>query len=187
MDVGLSSIGLVVLSPFLLLIAAAIKLSDGGRILYRQTRIGLNGRRFMIIKFRTMNLDAEEHLGAVWAVPNDPRCTRLGLILRRCGFDELPQLWNIVRGDMSLVGPRPERPEFARDLRKEYPGYNARHAVRSGLTGFAQIHGWRGYTSIEDRLRHDLFYIQHWSLILDFKVLALTLIRGWSERTRNGI
>jgi lipopolysaccharide/colanic/teichoic acid biosynthesis glycosyltransferase len=168
-------------------IALAVRLTDGGPIFYRQVRVGLNGAHFTIIKFRSMGENAEEHLGAIWSVPDDPRCTRIGHYLRRYGLDELPQLWNILRGDMSLVGPRPERPEFTRSFRDEYPNYEARHSVRPGLTGYAQVFGWRGYTSIEERLRHDLYYLRHWSIGLDAYVLLLTLSRGWSETPRIGV
>jgi putative colanic acid biosysnthesis UDP-glucose lipid carrier transferase len=187
LDVALSASGLVLLSPILLIIAAAVKIGDRGPVLYRQTRVGLDGREFTVIKFRSMHPDAEEHLGPVWSVPNDPRCTPLGLVLRRYGLDELPQLWNILRGDMSLVGPRPERPEFTREFLREHRYYNVRHSVRCGLTGYAQIHGWRGYTSVEERLRHDLYYVSNWSLLLDLKILAGTLVHGFSERTRQGL
>jgi exopolysaccharide biosynthesis polyprenyl glycosylphosphotransferase len=186
-DVIVSGIALATLSPLLGLIAAAVRLADGGPILYRQIRVGLDGRRFTIIKFRSMHEDAERQLGPIWSVPNDPRCTTIGNFLRRFGLDELPQLWNILRGDMSLVGPRPERPEFTREFRYDHEHYEVRHCVRPGLTGYAQIHGWRGYTSIEERLRHDLYYVRNWSLWLDFYVLILTLTRGWSERTRKGV
>jgi putative colanic acid biosysnthesis UDP-glucose lipid carrier transferase len=165
-------------------IALAVRLADGGTVFYRQTRVGLHGYRFTIIKFRSMHEDAEQQLGAIWSVPNDPRCTPLGHYLRRSGLDELPQLWNILCGHMSLVGPRPERPEFTREFRQEHVHYERRHNVRPGLTGYAQIHGWRGYTSIEHRLRHDLYYVRNWSLWLDLYVLLLTVTRGWSERTR---
>jgi exopolysaccharide biosynthesis polyprenyl glycosylphosphotransferase len=185
-DIILSITALVLLSPLFLAIAVAVRLTDGGSVLYRQVRVGLGKRRFTIIKFRTMHADAERHLGPIWSVPGDPRCTRLGYYLRRSGLDELPQLWNVLRGDMSLVGPRPERPEFTREFRKEHPTYDVRHMVRPGITGYAQIHGWRGYTSIEERLRHDIHYVQNWSLTLDGYVLLLTLFRGWSEKTRRG-
>jgi putative colanic acid biosysnthesis UDP-glucose lipid carrier transferase len=175
---------LVVLLPLLALIAIVIRLTDGGSILYQQVRVGLDRRRFSIIKFRSMHENAECDLGPIWAVPYDPRCTRVGLFLRRFGLDELPQLWNVLRGEMSLVGPRPERPEFTREFRKEHPGYDIRHLVRPGITGYAQIHGWRGYTSLEERLRHDFYYVRNWSLGLDVYVLLMTLVRGWSERTR---
>jgi putative colanic acid biosysnthesis UDP-glucose lipid carrier transferase len=187
MDISFSAAGLVVLSPVLLVIAVAVKLSDRGPVLYRQIRVGLNGQEFTIIKFRSMLANAEEHLGAVWSVPNDPRCTRLGSLLRRLGLDELPQLWNVLWGEMSLVGPRPERPEFTREFRQEHRLYGLRHRVRCGLTGYAQIHGWRGYTSVAERLRHDLYYVRNWSLFLDLKILAGTLVHGLSERTRQGV
>ena len=169
------------------LIAILVRLSDGGSVLYRQTRVGLHSHRFTMVKFRTMIEDAERDLGAIWSVPKDPRCTRLGYHLRRSGLDELPQLWNVLRGDMSLVGPRPERPEFTCKFRKEHQDYDLRHLVRVGLTGYAQIHGWRGYTSLEERLRHDKYYVQNWSLRLDLYIVLMTFFRGWSERTRTGV
>ena len=187
MDISISSIGLVALSPLFLLIAFIVKLKDGGPVLYSQRRVGLNGKQFTVFKFRTMTDGAERELGPVWSVPNDPRCTRPGAWLRRYGLDELPQLWNILRGDMSLIGPRPERPRFVRDFRSEMPEYDLRHSVRPGLSGYAQIHGWRGYTSVEDRLKHDLYYVKNWSPILDCRILLLTFVYGWSERTRDGL
>jgi len=185
-DVVLAGLGLVLLLPFLAIVALAIRVTDGGGVFYRQIRVGLDRRRFTIIKFRTMEEGAERELGAIWAVPDDPRCTKLGSYLRRFGIDELPQLWNVLRGEMSLVGPRPERPEFTRELRKEHQGYDVRHSVRPGITGYAQVHGWRGLTSIEERLRHDMYYVRNWSLWLDAYILVLTLFRGWSEKTRQG-
>ena len=186
-DVAIAVVSLIVLSPLFVLIALIVRMTDGGPILYRQTRVGLDGRRFTMIKFRTMHENAESQLGAIWSVPADPRCTRIGYLLRRSGMDELPQLWNVLRGDMSLVGPRPERPEFTREFRKEHPDYDLRHAVRGGLTGYAQIHGWRGYTSLDERLRHDLYYIRNWSPLLDVYIVLMTFVRGWSERTRTGV
>jgi len=186
-DVTVAGLALVLLSPLLAIIAIAVRLQDRGPIFYRQVRVGFERRRFTIIKFRTMHVEAERDLGAIWSVPGDPRCTRLGFYLRRLGVDELPQLWNVLRGDMSLVGPRPERPEFTREFRKEHTGYDIRHTVRPGITGYAQIHGWRGYTSLEERLRHDIYYVRNWSLALDAYVLAMTLVRGVSEKTRNGL
>jgi lipopolysaccharide/colanic/teichoic acid biosynthesis glycosyltransferase len=134
-----------------------------------------------------MTPDAESQLGAIWSVPDDPRCTSVGRLLRRSGLDELPQLWNVLCGDMSLVGPRPERPEFTSEFRKAYASYDFRHRVKCGITGYAQIHGWRGFTSLEERLRHDLYYIRNWSLLLDMKIMVTTVIRGCSEQTRNGV
>lgn len=170
-----------------MLIGLLVRISDGGAILYRQTRVGLGGRHFTMVKFRTMREDAERDLGAIWSVPGDPRCTTLGYYLRRSGLDELPQLWNVLRGEMSLVGPRPERPEFTREFRREYEGYDLRHVVRGGLTGYAQIHGWRGFTSLNERLRHDTHYVRNWSLWLDVYIILMTLLRGCSERTRTGV
>ena len=175
------------LAPLLALIAVAVYFADRGSILYRQTRVGLGGQRFTMIKFRTMQEHAESDLGPIWSVPGDPRCTRIGYYLRRSGFDELPQLWNILRGEMSLIGPRPERPEFTREFRREHAQYDLRHMVRPGLSGYAQAYGWRGQTSLEERLRHDLYYVKNWSLGLDAYIFLLTLVRGWSERTRNGV
>jgi lipopolysaccharide/colanic/teichoic acid biosynthesis glycosyltransferase len=168
-------------------IAVAVRVRDGRPILFRQTRVGLNGVPFTIIKFRTMAVDAERDLGAIWSVPNDPRCTTLGALLRRSGLDELPQLWNVIRGDMSLVGPRPERPEFTREFAREYRQYNLRHTVRGGLTGYAQIHGWRGFTSIEKRVLHDVYYVRKWSFLLDIYIIILTLKAVWTEETRSGV
>ena len=186
-DVTVAGAAAIVLSPVLVLVALAVRLTDGGAILYRQTRVGFEGRRFTMIKFRTMREEAERDLGPIWSVPRDPRCTRIGYYLRRSGLDELPQLWNVLRGDMSLVGPRPERPEFTCKFSNEYPDYHLRHSVRGGLTGYAQIHGWRGYTSLEERLRHDLHYVRHWSVLLDLYIIFMTVMRGWSERTRSGV
>jgi lipopolysaccharide/colanic/teichoic acid biosynthesis glycosyltransferase len=178
--------GATILSPVLLVTAAAIRLSGTGPVLYRQTRVGLNGLRFTILKFRTMATTAEAGTGPRWATPDDPRCTRIGAWLRRSGIDELPQLWNVLCGDMSLIGPRPERPEFVERFRDEHENYDQRHRVPSGLTGYAQVHGWRGDTDLAARLRHDLYYVRHWSLALDLRLLLETLVHGWSERTRNG-
>ncbi len=140
-----------------------------------------------MLKFRTMPTDAERRLGAVWSVPDDPRCTRFGALLRRTGLDELPQLWNVLKGEMSLVGPRPERPEFIRRFRSEYRGYDQRHRVKTGLTGYAQANGWRGDTDIAQRLKHDLHYVKNWSLAMDINVVLTTLARGWSEKTRDDV
>jgi len=187
MDVVLSLAALILLGPVFGVIALAVRLTDKGAVFYRQTRIGFRDQPFTIIKFRTMREDAERDLGAVWSVPHDPRCTRIGYYLRRSGLDELPQLWNILRGEMSLVGPRPERPEFTKEFRKQYGNYDLRHTVRPGLTGYAQVHGWRGLTSLEERLRHDLYYVRNWSLALDLSILCQTIVRGWTERTDSGV
>ncbi len=173
---------LVGLAPLFLALALAIRWrSPGGPVLYRQERVGLDGRVFRIIKFRTMKPGAEEETGPRWAQRDDPRCTPIGRVLRRLNLDELPQLWNVVRGDMSLVGPRPERPEFVQRFRDHVPGYMLRHKVKAGMTGWAQVRGWRGDTSIEKRLECDLEYVRRWSLKLDLKILFLTLSRSFRD------
>jgi exopolysaccharide biosynthesis polyprenyl glycosylphosphotransferase len=172
----------VVLLPLLLLIAASIKLISPGPVIYVQERMGLDGRSFSMLKFRSMRPDAEASTGAVWTRPMDDRRTGLGALLRKTSLDELPQLWNVLRGDMSLVGPRPERPVFVSRFRKEIPHYMLRHKVRAGITGWAQINGWRGNTSLDRRIECDLFYIRNWSYLLDLKILTLTLWKGFVHR-----
>ena len=182
LDAALSSFGLVVLSPLLLFIAALVKTTSPGPVLYGQERMGLDGRRFQMLKFRSMRVDAEMDSGAVWAKKSDKRCTALGAFLRRTSLDELPQLWNVFVGHMSLVGPRPERPVFIQQFRSQIPGYMLRHKVKSGITGWAQVNGWRGDTSIAERTECDLYYIRNWSLDLDLKILTMTLWRGFVHK-----
>jgi len=158
--------------------ALAVFLSGGRAVLYAQDRTGLDGRVFRMWKFRSMQADAERETGPVWSVPRDPRRTRVGAWLRRTSLDELPQLWNVLRGDMSLVGPRPERPVFIESFKQQIPGYMLRHKVKAGLTGWAQVHGWRGDTSLHERVEHDLYYVQNWSVGLDVRILLMTLFRG---------
>jgi exopolysaccharide biosynthesis polyprenyl glycosylphosphotransferase len=181
MDVALSTAGLVTLTvpiPLVPLIALAIWLEDRGPILYRQERMGLDGKPFQIWKFRSMKVDAEATTGPVWATRGDDRRTRIGRLIRHYSLDELPQLWNVLRGDMSLVGPRPERPTFVREFKHKIPQYMLRHRVKAGITGWAQVHGWRGNTSIRKRLQYDLYYIENWSLTLDLKILWMTVKHG---------
>jgi len=161
--------------PFWILIVCAIKLSDGGSIFYTQQRMGRDQRIFNLLKFRTMKPDAEKETGPVWARQNDKRRTHAGEFLRRWNLDELPQLLNVLKGDMSLVGPRPERPHFIQQFRETLPRYMARHKVKAGLTGWAQVHGLRGNTSIRERLKYDLYYMENWSLLLDIEILFMTL------------
>ena len=163
-------------------IAFLIKLTSKGPVFYTQERMGLDGKPFTIYKFRSMHEDAEKETGPVWANPDDPRRTPLGSILRRLSIDELPQLYNVLRGDMSLVGPRPERPRFVLEFKERVPQYMLRHKVKSGMTGWAQVNGWRGNTSIEKRIEHDLYYIENWTLGLDFKILWLTFWRVFLHR-----
>jgi Undecaprenyl-phosphate glucose phosphotransferase len=181
LDLALASAALVALSPVFAVIAAAIRLT-GRPIFYRQRRMGLDGRPFEIVKFRSMKPGAEDDLGPTWAAPDDPRRTRVGRFLRRWSLDELPQLVNVVKGEMSLVGPRPERPEFVREFKEKFPQYMLRHRVRAGITGWAQVNGWRGATDLAKRIEYDLYYIENWSLALDVKILWLTLRYGIRHR-----
>ncbi len=182
LDLAISLGSLGFFSPLFGLIGLAIRLEDGGPVFYRQTRMGLDGRPFDILKFRSMRVGAEDGSGPVWAGPDDPRCTRVGRMLRRTSLDELPQLVNVLRGDMSLVGPRPERPEFVREFKEKFPQYMVRHRVRAGMTGWAQVHGWRGNTSVTKRIEYDLYYIENWSLSLDLRILWMTVKHGFRHR-----
>jgi Undecaprenyl-phosphate glucose phosphotransferase len=177
-DLIVATAALIVFSPVMLIVAIAIKLGDRGPIFYRQERMGLDGKPFEIVKFRSMRVGAEKDTGAKWAEKNDPRRTRVGRFIRETSLDELPQLFNVLLGDMSVVGPRPERPQFVEQFRAEFPHYMLRHKVRAGITGWAQVHGWRGNTSIRMRIEHDLYYIENWSLMLDLKILFMTLVHG---------
>jgi len=177
LDIIGSGIGLVLMLPIMALVALVIKVSSPGGVLYHQSRVGLRGHVFTLHKFRSMRADAEEQTGAVWAAVNDNRVTRVGRFMRRTRLDELPQLWNVFRGDMSIVGPRPERPEFVTTLTKDIPFYGQRHIVRPGLTGWAQVRYTYG-ASVEDameKLQYDLFYIKNMSLPLDLFVIANTV------------
>ena len=182
MDMAVSAAALGVLALPFAVIAAAIRVTSPGPVFYRQERMGLDGRRFSVLKFRSMSVDAERETGPVWAREDDPRRTPVGGVLRRFSLDELPQFWNVLRGDMSLVGPRPERPFFVQQFKERLPQYMLRHKVKSGMTGWAQVNGWRGNTSIEKRIEYDLYYIENWSVILDFKIMWLTLVRGFFHK-----
>jgi Undecaprenyl-phosphate glucose phosphotransferase len=179
-DLVFGGLALLLVAPLLAAVALAIRLTSPGPVLYRQERMGLDGRRFRMLKFRTMPVDAEARTGPVWAKPDDSRRTRLGALLRRWSLDELPQLWNVLRGEMSLVGPRPERPVFVEEFRRKIPGYMLRHKVKAGITGWAQVNGWRGNPShrsaLEWRIEYDLYYIENWSFGFDLKILWLTLL-----------
>ena len=177
-DVAISGAALAVSSPLLGAICAFIKYSSPGPIFYRQERMGLDGKAFEVLKFRSMHEGAEDETGPVWARDDDPRCTPLGVWLRKFDLDELPQLWNVLRGDMSIVGPRPERPYFVEQFKHRIPQYMLRHKVKAGITGWAQVNGWRGNTSLEKRIEYDLYYIENWSVSLDLKIMWLTLLRG---------
>ena len=178
MDIGVASTAMLVLLPAFPIVALALWMEDHGPLFYRQERMGLDGRPFMMIKFRSMRVNAEASTGPVWAIKDDPRRTNVGTFLRHWSLDELPQLWNVLRGDMSIIGPRPERPAFVREFKHKIPQYMLRHRVKSGITGWAQVHGWRGNTSIRKRIQYDLYYIENWSLKLDLKILWMTFRHG---------
>jgi Undecaprenyl-phosphate glucose phosphotransferase len=177
-DVAISGVSLAALAVPLLLIALVIRRTSKGPIFYTQERMGLDGKAFHVYKFRSMYLGAEDETGPIWARDNDPRCTPVGRWLRRFDLDELPQLWNVLRGDMSIVGPRPERPYFVEQFKHRIPQYMLRHKVKAGITGWAQVNGWRGNTSLEKRIEYDLYYIENWSVGLDIKIMWLTVLRG---------
>jgi len=163
------------------IIALLVRLTSPGPVFYRQERMGLDGKAFAVYKFRSMYANAEIDSGPVWARDDDPRCTPLGSYLRRWDLDELPQFWNVWKGDMSIVGPRPERPFFVAQFKQRIPTYMLRHKVKAGITGWAQVNGWRGNTSIEKRIEYDLYYIENWSVGLDLKIMWLTVLRGFSR------
>jgi len=179
-DIIASLIILITFSPLFLIIALLIKLTSKGPVIYKQERISLDGRRFIIYKFRSMYIDAEAN-GPTMTDPEDSRRTGIGKILRRLNLDELPQFFNVLKGDMSIVGPRPERPEFVNIFRDKFPQYMLRHKVKPGITGWAQINGLRGKTSISKRLEYDLYYIENWSLLFDLKILLLSLFKAFKE------
>jgi exopolysaccharide biosynthesis polyprenyl glycosylphosphotransferase len=181
-DLILSSSFLLLGAPFLFFLGLIIKLTSRGPMFYSQVRVGADGKEFTLLKFRSMNAAAEKETGAVWATEHDERTTSLGKWLRRTSLDELPQFFTVLKGDMSLVGPRPERPFFVEKFREDVPKYMLRHKMKSGITGWAQVNGWRGNTSIEERIKHDIYYIGHWSHKLDLKILCLTFIRGFIHR-----
>ena len=183
-DLAISAVSLVLFAPLLAAIAIWVKLDSPGPALYAQERVGANGRRFRMLKFRTMRTDAEAE-GPQWSKAEDPRRTRSGAILRRLSLDELPQLWNVFVGHMSLVGPRPEQPVFVDRFRASIPRYMLRHHVKSGITGWAQVNGLRGDTPLERRIEYDLYYIENWSMGFDMKILALTLFRVFRDPSAN--
>ena len=181
-DVIGSALGLVFLSPLMMLTAVAIKLESPGPVFYLQERMGLDARPFMMYKFRSMRTDAEQK-GPGWTTADDPRRTRIGAFLRRASVDELPQLINVLLGDMSLVGPRPERPVYVDQFRQSIPRYMDRHREKAGLTGWAQVNGLRGDTSIAERTKYDLWYIENWSLSLDLRILLRTVLRIFGDNS----
>jgi Sugar transferases involved in lipopolysaccharide synthesis len=166
----------------MLAIALAVKLSSPGPVFYRQERISWNNRPFQMLKFRSMPVDAEQATGAVWARAGEHRATRVGAFLRRTSLDELPQFINVLRGEMSIVGPRPERPVFVHQFKHAIPDYMKKHMVKAGITGWAQVNGWRGSTDLAKRIECDIHYIQNWSLWFDLKIIVLTLFKGFVHK-----
>lgn len=182
MDVAGSIFGIIVASPVMLLACLAIKLTSPGPLIYRQERVGLHNKTFWMYKFRSMEVQPEQDEKKAWTVKNDPRVTGVGKFMRRTSIDELPQLFNILKGDMSLVGPRPERPFFVEKFREEIPRYMVKHQVRPGLTGWAQVNGYRGDTSIRKRIDYDLYYIENWTIGFDIKIMFLTIFKGFVNK-----
>ena len=181
LDISGAFSAIVLFSPLMMVIAVLVKISSSGPALYGQERMGLDGRTFKALKFRSMQTDAESQTGAVWASENDERRTKFGVFLRKYSLDELPQLFNVFKGEMSLVAPRPERPFFIEQFKSKIPNYMLRHKVKAGITGWAQINGWRGNTSLKKRIEYDLYYIERWSLLFDIKILFLTLFKGFVD------
>lgn len=181
-DIFGALVAIILFSPVMLFSCIMIKLTSPGPLIYRQTRVGLHNKPFEMYKFRSMEVQTEEKEKKAWTVKNDPRVTGFGKFMRHTSIDELPQLFNILKGDMSLVGPRPERPFFVEKFREEIPRYMVKHQVRPGLTGWAQVNGYRGDTSIRKRIDCDLYYIENWTLGLDFKILFLTFFKGFVNK-----
>ncbi len=178
MDIVGSILMLIIFSPIFLAAAIAVRVSSKGPVIYRQERVGLHNTKFIMYKFRTMELQKESEEKKGWTTQNDPRVTKVGRVLRRTSMDELPQLINILKGDMSIVGPRPERPQFVAQFKEEIPRYMVKHQVRPGLTGWAQVNGLRGDTSIKDRIKFDIYYIENWSVLFDIRIMFMTVFRG---------
>ena len=181
-DLLLATVFLVLTSPLMLLIALGVKASSPGPVFYRQERITWNGARFRMLKFRTMPSGAEAESGPVWATPTEQRATRFGAFLRRWSLDELPQFINVLRREMSIVGPRPERPEFVMQFKQQIPGYMQKHLVKAGITGWAQVNDFRGDTDLSQRIQYDLFYIENWSVWFDLRIIALTILHVLKSR-----
>ena len=176
-DYFVAIVAIIITSPIMLITAIAIKLESPGPIIFKQERIGYNGKPFMMYKFRSMKVQDEDEEKSQWTTEDDPRKTRVGTFIRKMSIDELPQVFNVLKREMSVVGPRPERPYFVEQFKKEIPKYMVKHQVRPGLTGLAQVNGYRGNTSIEKRIEYDIRYVENWSLVLDIKIMFLTVFK----------
>ena len=181
-DIIGSIICIIIFSPIMLTSAVLVKMTSKGPLIFKQERVGLHNKPFQMYKFRTMYVQTEEEEKKGWTQKNDPRVTSVGRFLRKTSLDEFPQLFNVLKGDMSLVGPRPERPQYVEKFREEIPRYMIKHQVRPGMTGWAQVNGYRGDTSIRKRIEHDLYYIENWTLGLDIKILFLTVFKGFINK-----
>ena len=181
-DIFGSLFAIILFSPVMLVTAILVKLSSPGPVIFKQERVGLHNKPFMMYKFRSMGVQRDEDEKEEWTKKNDPRVTGVGKVIRKTSIDELPQLFNVLTGSMSLIGPRPERPQFVEKFKEEIPRYMVKHQVRPGMTGWAQVNGLRGDTSIRDRIDHDIYYIENWSLGLDFKILFLTFFKGFINK-----
>ncbi len=182
MDILLSLLIIIATSPLMFIISVFIKMTSEGPVLYKQDRMGLDGKIFSMLKYRTMEVRAEDETGPVWATKNDSRRTNLGAFLRSTSLDELPQFFNVLKGNMSIVGPRPERPHFIQQFKSKIPKYMLRHKMKAGITGWAQVNGWRGNTSLEKRIEYDLYYIENWSLMFDLEIVWLTIWKGFASK-----
>ena len=181
-DVFGAIVAIILFSPLMLIAVIGIKLTSRGPLIYKQERVGLHNRPFQMYKFRTMEVQKEEEEKKGWTTKNDPRVTPIGRILRKTSIDEMPQFFNVLKGDMSLIGPRPERPLWVEKFKEEIPRYMIKHQVRPGLTGWAQVNGYRGDTSIRKRIEYDLYYIENWTMGFDMKILFLTFFKGFVNK-----
>jgi exopolysaccharide biosynthesis polyprenyl glycosylphosphotransferase len=182
MDIVGSILAIILFSPVMLITAIAIKRSSPGPLIFSQERVGLHNKPFKMFKFRSMRVQTETDEKKGWTTKDDPRVTKVGKIIRKTSIDELPQLFNVLRGDMSMIGPRPERPQYVEKFREEIPRYMVKHQVRPGMTGWAQVNGYRGNTSIRKRIELDIYYIENWSVAFDIKILVLTVFKGFINR-----
>jgi len=177
-DIVGAAVGLLLSAPLIAIFGALVYLESPGPVFYRQRRLGRNGKTFYMLKVRSMRLDAEKDGKIGWSRKDDPRRLRVGTFMRRWNIDETPQFWNVLKGEMSLVGPRPERPELIRNFKREIPHYNVRHTVKPGITGWAQVNGFRGDTDLFQRISHDLYYVEHWNLLFDLQLMCRTFVKN---------
>jgi exopolysaccharide biosynthesis polyprenyl glycosylphosphotransferase len=181
-DIFFSLAAIIVTSPIMICVAIGVKLTSPGPVFFVQERVSLNNKTFKMLKFRSMRVQTQEDTNTIWTTQNDPRKTKFGTFLRKTSLDEFPQFFNVLLGSMSIVGPRPERPYWVNKFKGDVPEYMLRHYIKSGITGWAQVNGWRGDTSMEERIKYDNYYIQNWNLMLDIKIIFLTVIRAFNDK-----